>query len=115
MSETANLAVVAIVLIPLFVIWALALFNIVARRKDLSTAWKVAWSAVVILIPYVGVLIYATVRPPRVLQGLGSSDTTATGQAIDEIHHVVAEHEAGAIDDSRFAADKAAIFGMAEA
>ena len=113
MRETANLAVVAIVLVPLVVIWALALFNIVVRRSDLSIAWKVAWSAVVILIPYVGVWIYATVRPPRLLPGSGSSDTTATGQAIDEIHHVVAEHKAGAIDDGQFAADKATIFGMA--
>jgi len=115
LSETANLAVVAVVLVPLLVIWTLALFNIVVRRSDLSIGWKVAWSAVVILIPYVGVLIYATVRPPRLPQGSGGSDTTATGQAIDQIHHVVAEHEAGAIDDSQFAADKAAIFGVAEA
>ena len=115
MTETTNLAVVAIVLVPLLVIWALALFNIIVRRSDLSIVWKGVWSAAVILIPYVGVLIYATVRPPTQPQGSGDSDTTATGQAIDEIHHVVAEHEAGVIDDSRFAADKAAIFGMAEA
>jgi len=115
LTETTNLAVVAIVLVPLSVIWVLALFNIVVRRSDLSIVWRIAWSAVVILIPYVGVLVYATVRPPRLLQRSGGSDTTATGQAIAEIHHVVAEHEAGAIDDSQFAADKAAIFGMAEA
>ena len=114
MKETTNIAVVAVVLVPLIVIWALALFNIVVRRSDLSVAWKGIWSAVVVLIPYVGVLIYATVRPPTPPQGSSDRDVTATGQAIDEIHHLVTEHEAGAIDDSQFATNKAAIFGMAK-
>jgi hypothetical protein len=96
------------------VIWILAVFNIIVRRSDLSIAWKGIWSAVVILIPYVGVLIYVTVRPPAQTASGGGYDATATGQAIDEIHRLVSEHEAGAITDGEFASRKALIFGVEE-
>jgi hypothetical protein len=103
----------AIILVPLFALWVLALFSILVKRSDLSLGWKGIWSAVVIFIPYVGVLIYAFVRPPAQTKRLGSDDPTATGQAIDQIHHLVADHEAGTITDDQFAAGKALIFGVA--
>jgi hypothetical protein len=114
MNEAGRIVAAAIVLIPLGVIWILALFHIILRRNDLSAGWKGVWSAAVILIPYVGVLIYVFVRPPAPVKGPRSNDPTATRRAIDELHQLVAEHEAGAISDTDFATDKAAIFGMAE-
>ncbi len=113
MSSTGQIAAVAIVLIPLGVIWALALFHIVVRRSDLSIGWKGIWSAAVILIPYIGVLIYAFVRPPAPVRGLRDNDPTATRRAIDEIHHLASEHGAGTITDGQFASKKAAVFGIA--
>lgn len=112
MSETETIVAIGIVLVPLTGLWLLALFNIVARRGDLSIGWKGIWSAVVILIPYLGVLIYAVVRPPAQTKGLGSSDPTVTGQAIDQIHRLTREHESGAITDGDFASRKALIFGI---
>jgi hypothetical protein len=113
-SETETIVAVGIVLLPLTAIWLLALFNIVARRGDLSIGWKGIWSAVVILIPYLGVLIYAIVRPPAQMKGLGNSDPTVTGQAIDQIHRLTTEHDSGAITDGDFASRKALIFGIGE-
>jgi hypothetical protein len=113
-SETETIVAVGIVLIPLTAIWLLALFNIVARRGDLSIGWKGIWSAVVILIPYLGVLIYAIVRPPAQMKGPGYSDPTVTGQAIDQIHRLTTEHDSGAITDGEFASRKALIFGIEE-
>ena len=113
MIETESIVAVAIVLIPLIAIWLLALYHIIARRSDLTIGWKAIWSAAVVLIPYVGVLIYAFVRPPAPVKGPRHNDTTATKRAIDELHHLVAEHDAGAMSDTEFATDKAAVFGMA--
>ena len=114
MSSTGQIAAVAIVLIPLGVIWALALFHIVVRRSDLSIGWKGIWSAAVILIPYVGVLIYAFVRPPVPVKRSHDNDPTATRRAIDEIHRLVAEHDSDSITDDQFASKKAAVFGIAQ-
>ncbi len=111
MIESERIAAVAIVLIPLGVIWIVALFHIIVRRNDLSIGWKGIWSAAVILIPYVGVLIYAFVRPPVPVKRSHDNDPTATRRAIDEIHRVVADHDSGSITDAQFASKKAAIFG----
>jgi hypothetical protein len=104
---------VAIILVPLLALWVLALFDILVKRSDLSIGWKGIWSATVIFVPYVGVLIYAFVRPPAQAKRFGSEDPTTTGQAIDQIHHLVADHETGAITDEQFATQKALIFGIA--
>ncbi len=114
MSDTGQIVAVAIVLIPLAVIWALVLFHIIVRRSDLSIGWKGIWSAAVIVIPYIGVLIYAFVRPPAPVKGLRDTDPTATRRAIDEIHRLEANHESGSITDREFAAEKSAIFGLAQ-
>lgn len=112
MNETERIVAVAIVLIPLGVIWILALFHIITRRSDLSIGWKGIWSAVVILIPYVGVFIYAFVRPPVQGKRSGNTGPTATRAAIDEIHRLVGEHNDGAITDDQFASKKAAVLGL---
>ncbi|MEA3510394.1 MAG: PLD nuclease N-terminal domain-containing protein [Actinomycetota bacterium] len=112
MNETERIVAVAIVLIPLAVIWMLAFFDIITRRSDLPIAWKGIWFAVVIFIPYIGIFIYAFVRPPVEGTRSGDNDPTATAQAIDEIHRLVSEHEDGAITNDQFAARKAAVFGL---
>ncbi|MEA3502697.1 MAG: hypothetical protein U9R47_07975 [Actinomycetota bacterium] len=114
MSETQEFLAVAIVLIPLVVMWVLALFNITVRRHDLSIGWKGIWSATVILIPYIGVLLYVIVRPPAQPKAPGRSGPTAADQAIDQIHHAIAEHDSGSITNEEFAAQKADVFGIGE-
>lgn len=113
MRETETVVAVGIVLVPLFAMWVVALFHILAKRDDLSVGWKGIWSAIVVLLPYLGVLIYAFIRPPAQAKGSGAGDSTATGQAIDRVHRLVVDHDSGAITDEQFASRKAAVFGIA--
>ncbi len=112
MNGAEQTLAIAIVVVPLAVIWIVALFHIIARRSDLSIGWKGIWSVVVILIPYIGLLIYAFVRPTTPLKGNRDTDPTATRTAIDEIHRLVSERDDGAITNSQFASKKAAVLGL---
>ncbi len=112
MNDAEQAIAIAIIVIPLAGIWIVALTHIIAKRSDLSLGWKGIWSTVVIAIPYIGVLIYAFVRPPTPLRGDRDSDPTATRTAIDEIHRLVSEHDDGAITDVHFASKKAAVLGL---
>ncbi|MEA2023060.1 MAG: hypothetical protein U9N79_02080 [Actinomycetota bacterium] len=112
MRDAGPIIAIGIVLVPLVAMWIFSLFNIVVKRNDLSIGWKGIWSAIVILIPYIGVLVYAVVRPPAQAMGPDQNDSTATGQAMDRIRRVTAEHDSGSITDEEFAADKAAVFGI---
>ncbi len=114
MRDAGPIIAVGIVLVPLVAMWIFALFNIVVKRNDLSIGWKGIWSTIVILIPYIGVLVYAIVRPPAQVMGPAHSDSTATSQAMDRIHRMKTEHDSGSITDEQFAANKAAVFGMTE-
>jgi hypothetical protein len=44
-------------------IWIVALVELI-RRKDLTTASKVVWALVVLLLPVVGLIVYLVARPP---------------------------------------------------
>ena len=112
MSEIEQIFAIGVVTIPLIAIWLLALFHIVVRRSDLSIWWKGIWSATVLLIPYIGVLVYVFVRPPVQAKGLRDGDPTATRRAIEELHRLVADHDSGSIAEDHFATRKAAIFGI---
>lgn len=112
MNETGSAIAVAIVLIPLVVIWVMALFHIIVKRNDLSMGWKGIWFAVVVSIPYIGVLVYSFVRPPAPLKRRAGDDPTATRRAIDDVHRLVANHDAGTVTDERFVAEKDLIFGL---
>lgn len=50
-----------------FLIWVLAVIDIV-RRHDLRTSSKVLWALAVIFVPIVGVLVYLVARPADATQ-----------------------------------------------
>lgn len=114
MNIDPRVVFIAFVLIPLAVLWVVALFHILARRPDLSLAWKGIWSATVILVPYVGLLLYAMLRPPRTPKRSGGEDPSAGSRALQRIRELSAAHEDGEVDDKTFAAQKAMIFGLTE-
>jgi hypothetical protein len=58
----ASTVVWVFILIPLLVVWALAIVDIV--RRPLSTGQTVAWISVVIVLPVIGTLIYFLLRKP---------------------------------------------------
>lgn len=111
MSDDIDVVPVVLVVAPLVVLWALAVFDILARRPDLSAAGKGAWMAIVVLVPYFGVLLYAGLRTPRPPQGTGQDDGASTA-AVRRLTALADDHAAGRIDDHEFAREKAAVFGL---
>ena len=61
-ASTMGVVVLIIVLVPLVVAWAYALIDIV-RRIDIGIGPKVLWALCVILLPFLGTLIYLLLRP----------------------------------------------------
>ena len=55
------LIVVAIVLF--LVIWARTVWDVLARRPDLSVFGKIAWSVGMLVFPLLGILVYIMLRP----------------------------------------------------
>jgi hypothetical protein len=53
-----------LIAIPLLLIWALTLVDLV-RRHDLNGWRKVLWALVVLLVPVLGVIVYFVARPPQ--------------------------------------------------
>jgi len=103
----------ALVLVPLAILWIVALLHIFLRRRDLSFARKAIWSGFVILVPYVGVFFYAALRPPRPPTPTGGEDQTAAGAAIEQLSRLITAHDDGSITDDEFAQRKYAVFGLA--
>jgi hypothetical protein len=50
--------------VPLVMLWGFALYDIF-RRQDLRGLSKALWVAVIIVLPYFGVLIYLVARPEQ--------------------------------------------------
>jgi hypothetical protein len=111
--DTASL-LTALVLVPLAILWIVALLHIFLRRRDLPFARKAIWSGFVILVPYVGVFFYAALRPPRPPTPTGGEDQTAAGAAIEQLSRLVTAHDDGSITDDEFAQRKYAVFGLAD-
>jgi hypothetical protein len=44
------------------VLWVRALIDVV-RRRDLTPAAKSAWAIIMLLVPFVGLLVYVLLRP----------------------------------------------------
>ncbi|MGB9358351.1 MAG: PLDc N-terminal domain-containing protein [Acidimicrobiia bacterium] len=115
MSVEAGLALVVLVIAPLFVLWIVALFHIVAGRPDLSIGGKSIWSAIVLLLGYAGLLLYVMFRPPRPVARTGAEDKAVGRKALRRLSQLIADHDAGSISDEEFARDKAAVFGLEQA
>ena len=47
------------------VFWVRAIIDIV-RRRDLTTSAKAAWMIFLLILPFISLMIYLMVRPPRV-------------------------------------------------
>jgi hypothetical protein len=51
-----------LIFLPLALVWGFTLFD-VFRRDDIGGASKALWVAVIILVPFVGTLVYLVARP----------------------------------------------------
>ena len=51
------------VVVLFLVMWVRAVFEVFFRRPDLSGVGKVAWAIGMLVVPFVGLLIYTMLRP----------------------------------------------------
>ena len=61
-TSTMGYVILIIVLIPLAIAWAYALIDIV-RRVDIGVGAKALWAVCVVVLPFLGTLIYLLLRP----------------------------------------------------
>lgn len=56
------------VLVPLVIIWVIGIVDIV--RRPLSVSAKAGWAALVLLLPFVGTIVYFALRKPSEEEGV---------------------------------------------
>jgi hypothetical protein len=91
-------------------IWMfIAVFADVFRRDDLSGLGKAGWVALIVILPFLGILIYMIARPAVVADYRGSTRNQPVGpgrpsgrSAADEIARAAALHDEGKISASEF-------------
>ena len=109
----------------LFFIWIWLLITVFAdifRSRDLGGWGKALWTIFVIVLPYLGVLVYLIARGHKMgeharqaaaeqdaamrdyVRSVASSDGSSTAQ---QIQHLADLHDAGKITDEEFQAGKA--------
>jgi hypothetical protein len=82
-----------LIFIPLLVIWTLAAVDIF-RRDDLAGATKALWLIVVIVLPFLGTLVYLIFRPH-----LATRDESGLAVLADL-------HDRGVLSDAQYAQEK---------
>ena len=105
--------------IPLLMVWAFAMVDIF-RRDDINGWLKALWLVCVILVPFLGTLIYMITRPPgataqeREMLDQASRDFVAKYSPTDgasQLQVLADLHDRGKLTDSEFAAEKARLLG----
>ena len=111
----------------LFVIWIMILFRVFAdifRSHEMSGLSKTLWVIFVIIVPFLGVLVYVIARGDHMtkhaVEDAQARDaafqsyvqqTVGTGGTADEIAKLAALRDAGQITPAEFDAGKAKILG----
>ncbi|HWN21817.1 MAG TPA: SHOCT domain-containing protein [Gaiellaceae bacterium] len=111
-----------LIFLPLALIWAGALLDIF-RRDDMGGVSKAIWVAAVIVLPFLGTLIYLILRPagatPAEREMIEDASRRAVSRSAPDSSaaqlQVLAElHDRGKLTDEEFAAEKARVLGAAQ-
>jgi hypothetical protein len=92
-----EIALLIVVWIPLLVVWAIVLVDVI-RRQDLGRAAKVLWAVICTLL-WPALIVYLLLRPTR--GRLEDPENRDDPQA--QLVNAVLLHESGAIDDAEMA------------
>jgi len=52
-----------IVVVFFLVLWVRAVIDVWSRRPDLSGSAKAAWTIIMLILPFIGLLVYTMLRP----------------------------------------------------
>jgi len=108
-----------LVFVPLAMIWGFALIDIF-RRDDVSGWSKALWVTCVILVPFLGTLVYLIARPAGATpQERGMIDEAnrelvaryTPTNGISQLSALADLHDRGKLTDDEFAAEKARLLG----
>jgi hypothetical protein len=112
-----------LIYLPLVLLWGFALFD-VFDRADASGVQKALWVAVIILLPFVGTLIYLVLRRP----GTSRSDRRALDRAdrehaarhappstAEQLSLLAELHDRGKLTDAEFSVEKKRLLERAAA
>jgi hypothetical protein len=111
----------------LWLAWILLLFKVIVdifRSRDLGGAAKAFWALFVVVLPWLGVLVYLIVRGGSmaerdVQQAVAQEEavqayirrTASSGSTADELSKLAALHAQSVITDSEYAQQKAKLLG----
>ena len=54
---------IGLVLVLFLVLWVRAVIDVWKRRPDLSSGAKAAWTLIMLILPFIGLLLYTMLRP----------------------------------------------------
>ena len=100
-----------LIYIPLVMLWVFAVADIF-RREDIGGAAKAIWCAVVILLPYIGTIIYLLTRRPNRVPEEGEAIGAPPASTTSELATLADLHDRGKLTDDEFAAQKARLLGV---
>ena len=108
-----------LIFLPLAMIWGFALVDIF-RRDDIGGGSKALWAVCVIVLPFLGTLIYLVTRPPGATKeerlAMDAGDyapryAPAPSDGASQLQMIADLHDRGKLTDEEFAAEKARILG----
>ena len=83
------------IIIPIAIIWAYAVFDLIWRRHDMRWWLRLLWLVVVLIFPVIGACVYAAITTSR------GSVTRATGElSYSDLDHL---HARGLMTDADYA------------
>jgi Phospholipase_D-nuclease N-terminal/Short C-terminal domain len=110
-----------LIFLPLAMVWAFAFVDIF-RRDDISGGSKALWVTCVLVLPFVGTLVYLVTRPSgatreeRAMIDVANRElaaNSAPSNGMSELATLADLHDRGKLTDDEFAAEKARILGTA--
>jgi hypothetical protein len=108
-----------LIFLPLAMMWGFALVDIF-RRDDISGFSKALWVVCVILVPFLGTLIYLVTRPVGATRdereplgggGRGFDSRYSPSNGTSELLALADLHDRGKLTDAEFTAEKARLLG----
>jgi uncharacterized protein YpmS len=111
-----------LIYLPLVLVWAFSLFDIF-DREDLTGARKAVWVAVVVLLPFVGTLVYLFTRRPGSRRNRQAATDAADRNAArfapsstaEQLSLLAELHDRGKLTDAEFAIEKERLLSRAAA
>jgi len=103
-----------LIFLPLVMVWAFALVDIF-RREDMGGGSKALWVFCVIVLPFLGTMLYLILRPSQAARGeRARARYSANDQPSDSVIELAALadlHDRGKLTDAEYATEKARVLG----